>query len=882
MELSAGTRLGPYEIVRSIGAGGMGVVYRAKDTRLDRSVAVKVLPSSLRGDADRMRRFEQEARTVGGLNHPNLVTLHDVGRHDDVPYLVTELLEGQSLRVKLGDGAISQREAVKIAIEIARGLAAAHGANIVHRDIKPDNVYVTSDGRVKILDFGIAKLQRDTPEDLANAATLGGGGTAATGTGVVIGTPGYMAPEQLASGEVDARTDVFALGVVLFEMLARKRPFAADTGIEESYAVVKQPPNPLPDSVPPALARVVLRCLEKRREARFQSAADLAFALESFETAPTGPTGPMKPVEAPAPAPTTEVTPRPRRKLPIIPLALIGAVTVLGLAWLFRSHPKAPTPLTAVERPHDQWPERVPGGPKYIRLTFKSEPKWFARFASNDTVLFSLRDGEDYKVMRTDLTQRNIVEVQGAKGRVLDISKGGEIALRQRMPDKPGGLLALFKEGMGAPRERDVNIHDASYVGEELAVIRDAGNGMTIEYPIGTTILKGPSLKYEFLRASPDGTKLAVVVHEIATDTRGYVIVFDPHGKQLAQSQPRPTIDGLAWSVKGDEVWFSDDNGIEALDDKGQIRTIVRAPTDVFLRDVRHDETSKRILVAPKNLHVHAFARRGGADIDIGWRSALVCAISRDGTTIGLLEGTGIGETADGYQMYVRKGKEQPVPIEHGFEIGLTPDGSLAVALVAGNKLRVLPTRAGAPRDLPVGPIERFDYSSKLEITADAKNVIVLAAAKGQPLRFWQIALDGNSAPVAVGPEHVELIGEDERQRFSFAASPDGKWIAVPGDNGFKLLPVSGGEEQLIPGKHSENPIGFSDDGRAVFVWRTHGWPRPIERVELAEPHKRSEIFSFDVPEKPETVEVAVDGSAATVAYAWAEISSDLFVLEPP
>ncbi|HSN26305.1 MAG TPA: serine/threonine-protein kinase, partial [Kofleriaceae bacterium] len=193
MDLASGTRVGPYEIDRKIGAGGMGVVYGAKDERLGRSVAIKVLPAAVIGDADRLRRFEQEARTVGGLNHPNLVILHDVGRHEGAPYIVTELLSGQPLRARIAESPLSLRDVVRIAVDVARGLNAAHGSGIVHRDIKPDNIFLTRDGRVKILDFGIAKL-RDLDPALA--------ATAATGSGVVIGTPGYMAPEQLTGAHI--------------------------------------------------------------------------------------------------------------------------------------------------------------------------------------------------------------------------------------------------------------------------------------------------------------------------------------------------------------------------------------------------------------------------------------------------------------------------------------------------------------------------------------------------------------------------------------------------------------------------------------------------------------------------------------------------------
>jgi serine/threonine protein kinase len=286
MKIAAGTRLGPYEIEHAIGAGGMGVVYRADDSRLGRKVAIKVLPHA-RGE--HFRRFEREARTIGALNHPNLLTLHDVGDHDGIPFLVTEMLDGESLRARLSRGPLRLREAIQIGAEVARGLAAAHDAGVIHRDVKPDNIFLTTEGRTKILDFGIAKLRRasvemaavtgDIDEDIAHSPTV----TPTTAdTGMVVGTPGYMAPEQLDAGAIDERTDIFALGVVLYEMIAGKRAFASDSAVEESYAILKTPADP-PKGATKALARVVLRCLEKRPDARFQSAIDLAFALDELD-----------------------------------------------------------------------------------------------------------------------------------------------------------------------------------------------------------------------------------------------------------------------------------------------------------------------------------------------------------------------------------------------------------------------------------------------------------------------------------------------------------------------------------------------------------------------------------------------------------------------
>src|SRR6266702_1613757 len=271
--LAPGARVGRYEILALLGSGGMGEVYCARDPRVGREVAVKLIRADLGADAGRVRRFENEARAAGALDHPNIVILHDVGEHDGTPYLVSELLHGQTLRERLRTGALAAPDAVAIAAQLAGGLGAAHEKGIIHRDLKPENVLVLPDGRVKILDFGVAKLQ---PEPV----TLGEADTALTGTGDVIGTVGYMAPEQVRGQPADARSDLFALGVMCHEMLAGRRPFVGGSAPEIAAAIVRDDPPALPASVPPGLARVVRRCLEKDPARRYQSARDLAFALE--------------------------------------------------------------------------------------------------------------------------------------------------------------------------------------------------------------------------------------------------------------------------------------------------------------------------------------------------------------------------------------------------------------------------------------------------------------------------------------------------------------------------------------------------------------------------------------------------------------------------
>src|SRR3989454_3001385 len=286
--IPAGTKLGRYEIRSQIGAGGMGEVYRARDEKLNRDIAIKVLPAALSQDEDRLRRFEQEAQAAGALNHPNILVIYHIGTHEGAPYIVSELLEGETLRERMAGAALPPRKAIDYALQIARGLAAAHEKGIVHRDIKPDNIFITNDGRAKILDFGLAKLtsatdgtqsQSEVPTRKVN-----------TDPGTVMGTMGYMSPEQLKGQPADHRSDIFSFGAILYEMLSGRRAFRGDSMAETMSAILREDPPDLSETnktVSPALERVVRHCLEKNPAERFHSARDLAFAIESLSGSAT-------------------------------------------------------------------------------------------------------------------------------------------------------------------------------------------------------------------------------------------------------------------------------------------------------------------------------------------------------------------------------------------------------------------------------------------------------------------------------------------------------------------------------------------------------------------------------------------------------------------
>ncbi len=343
MTLPSRTRLGPYEIVALLGAGGMGEVYRARDTRLGRDVAVKVLPIEFAADRDRLRRFEQEARAVAALNHPNILAIHDIGPADQaLHYLVTELLEGETVAAAMAGGRWPVSRAVDVAAQIVKALAAAHAKQIVHRDLKPANVFLTTDGQVKLLDFGIAKLvapAEEASKGEAETATA----PAATDLGARMGTVGYMAPEQVRGLAVDARADIFAFGAVLYEMLAGRRAFAGGTAADTLAAILTRDPDPLSgptSAVPPALQALVARCLEKRAEDRFQSAKDLGLALQAVGT-PSGSAAAAPGVLLPAPRETHAR--RWKRWAALTGALLLAAITIAGLFTYFQ-----PTAITSV------------------------------------------------------------------------------------------------------------------------------------------------------------------------------------------------------------------------------------------------------------------------------------------------------------------------------------------------------------------------------------------------------------------------------------------------------------------------------------------------------------------------------------------------------
>ena len=431
MALSSGTKLGPYEIQSLVGAGGMGEVYRAHDSRLDRTVAIKVLPASFSADRDRMQRFAQEARAAAALNHPNILSIFDIGDQQGSPYVVSELLEGETLRERLRSGALSTRKAIDYALQVARGLAAAHEKGIVHRDLKPENLFVTNDGRVKILDFGLAKLTRPEPSSGADAPTV----HAVTEPGLIMGTVGYMSPEQVRGQTADARSDIFAFGAILYEMISGKRAFHGETSADTMSAILKEEVPELSETarnVPPGLERIVRHCLEKNPSQRFHSAGDLAFDLEALTeiSATSSKSGAQAAVQEVRGAES-------RRKLASVAGAIALAAALIASG------------LVAGTRP------RCCAAPEYQQITFRTGSIGNARFTPDGSIVYDASwEGGPHQLYLARTDDNGSRELGLKDAALLSISKSGELAIRLNTVYLRR-LCARRNAGQGPPERRN-------------------------------------------------------------------------------------------------------------------------------------------------------------------------------------------------------------------------------------------------------------------------------------------------------------------------------------------------------------------------------------------------------------------------------------------
>ncbi len=848
MSLSPGTKLGPYEITAPLGAGAMGEVYRARDPRLARDVAIKVLPASFAADAERLQRFETEARAAGALNHPNIVAVFDLGVQDGLPYVVEELLDGETLRQALANGALGPRRTIEIAAQVARGLAAAHDRGIIHRDLKPENLFVCRDGRVKVLDFGLAKLLPQGKAASGDSLTA-----EVTASGMLLGTAGYMAPEQARGAPADHRSDLFALGVVMHEMLGGAKPFSRGSAVDTLHAILHSDPPEL-SGVPPALTRIVQRCLEKEPARRFQSASDLAFALDALSD-PSGTTA----------APVLPAAPR--RRFPVA--WVVGAVAVLIAAaggWLAAS-------------------SRAPSAPRFTRLTFRNGSLGQARFLPDgkNAVFDAQWDGRAPEVFQVPFDFPAARSLGLVPRSLLAVSPGGELALDRGRPTPPyfplGGMLERVGVSGGSPRAivDSVNWADFAPDGQALAVVRFDATHALLEYPQGHVILRS-NFGLSFPRVSPDGRSIACVENPVQNDDRGHIALVTRDGKLKRLTREFESIAGLAWSADGREIWFTAANvGIHrslwSVRPGRPARQLLSAPTGLVLQDIAKNGD---VLIARETIRNVVQARLAGdAEVrDLSWFDfSVVDDITPDGRTILFDEESESAGTL--YAACMRRADDAaPVRLGDGLPIAFSPDGAWAVSFVPSNPQRVvlLPTGPGQPRPLDLGPLASMVIAGGW--MPDGRHVLVCGNEAGKAPALWLLDVAGGP-PKQVSPGGITLLS-----RQSGVVSGDGRRVLCQGpDSRPGILDLESKSMEAIPGVDlALQFFGWGPDGRSLLAFERGQNPTPVFQIDVRTGARRKLI---EIPHAPweSIIGVRMADDLKSYAFTTNSVLNDLYLM---
>jgi serine/threonine protein kinase/Tol biopolymer transport system component len=785
MALPLGSRLGPYEVLSPLGAGGMGEVYRARDTRLNRDVALKVLVGAASEDSGRFRRFQTEAQSTASLSHPNIVAVYDIGQENGAPYIVSELVQGGTLASLLARGPLSVKKLLDLAIPIAEGLAAAHARGIVHRDLKPDNILLTSDGSPKIADFGLAKYFR--PAQDAEGSQLLTLTDDRTKEGTIVGTVSYMSPEQAKGEPVDFRSDQFSLGSVLYEMATGKRAFRRATVVQSLAAIVQEEPEQIANvnaQIPPPLRWIIEQCLAKEANDRYASTDDLARDLSRVrshlsESSWSGGTAAVGPVSS-------------RRRLGYI---LAGAALLAILGGIFTLGKRAG------EKPI----------PSFHRLTFRRGLGGYARFAPDgQTIVYGAAwEGGPMRLYstRADSPESRLFDLPSAD--ILSISSLGELAVllnpKLSNPTNHVGTLASIPMSGGAPREilEDVQGADWSPDGKELAVIRQIGERWRIEYPVGKPLYEAERIFSP--RVSPKGDLVAF--YELRDGVEHLCTVDRSGGKRILASN----VSGftLAWSPGGDELWYGESD-LYAVSLSGRKRPLARSPegTLAFLNDISR-EGRALVMLADWRMGIVALPPGETKERELSWFGySRVESISRDGSQLLFFDETGTRSA-----VYLRKMDGSSLPVRVAEEADgedLSPDSKWALIRRHGrtSELELVPTGAGSSKVLNLGGIDTAGHVGAT-FFPDGKRILIEGRQSGRPYRCYVQEIEGGP-PRPVTPEGVH----------SQVMSPDGRLIAVlDPERRILLYPLEGGAPKVAPGPPEPGDLdGWSADGRSLYV----------------------------------------------------------------
>jgi len=873
-----------YRILEKLGGGGMGVVYKAVDTRLERFVALKFLPENIARDRQALERFRREAKAASALNHPNICTIHDIGEEGGRAFITMEFLDGQTLKHRIDGKSVGVEQLLDLGVQIAEALDAAHSQGIIHRDIKPMNIFVTKRGQAKVLDFGLAKL---IPERRPVAEAVGVS-TALTATaeelltspGSTVGTVAYMSPEQVRGEELDSRTDLFSLGVVLYEMATGYQAFSGNTSGVIFNAILERTPTPprsLNPGLPAKLEEIIDSTLEKDRELRCQSAAELRAELKRLKRdmdsvrskgslAATSSSAEAKREPTAASASNASIL----QKRPTLQvLILVGFLAVLT-AGLFLGKYLARPPIASA--------------PSYHQITFRRGLVRSARFAPDgQTIVYSAtwegHPSEIFSTLAGSVTSRSL-GLTGAE--ILAVSSSGDMAVllgsHQTQSWIYTGTLARVALTGGAPREilEDVQWADWAPKGDTLAVVRNVSGKNRLEFPIGKVLYETPGW-ISYPRISPKGDRIAFLDHPLPGDNAGSVMVVDLAGGKRVLSSGWPATQGLAWSSNGEEVWFTvvgvgNALGLYAVTLSGQQRLITRVPGAVTLHDIGRDW---RLLLGHENWRREVTALSAGEDKerDLTWLDWTVPTdLSTDGKSL-LFDEEGEGGGA-AYSVYLRNlDGSAAVRLGDGRAVALSPDQKwvISTSLSPPAQLVLLPTKAGEPKPLTNDAINHF-YARWL---TDGKRIVFSGDEPGHGVRLYVQDLSGGK-PQPITPEGVDALW--------LWPSPDGTLVAAIGaDQRGYFYPIAGGQPRPIPGfALGDLPIGWSADGRSLYIAPRGEMPALVYRLELATGHKN--LWTRLMPPDPAGVNVIFpilltpDGKSHV--YGYRRILSNLYLVE--